>query len=65
MSERTRQEAAYAAEKGADTLAAQQALAKMYWGCCGEPKPGPHHEACDKYEPDAPVQVHADQETLL
>lgn len=65
MSERTRQEKAYAAEKGADKLAAQQALAKEFWGCCGEPKDGLHHEGCRLYDPNPPPVIHADQETLL
>jgi hypothetical protein len=60
---RSRQEKAYAAEKGDDVLEAQRAAAAAFQVCCGEAKPD-HHPACREYVEPVLPDVHPDQTTL-
>lgn len=55
----------YGEELGAEARARQEELARAFHVCCGEPKPGRHHEGCSKYDPDEPAGIHPDQEALL
>lgn len=53
----------YETELGEETLARQQAEAKLRFDCCGELKEQGHHRMCRRYV--EPPEIHPDQESML